>query len=633
MTENIPKYRTDIFTISQEHVSDIIHLLPDSVANQIAAGEVIQRPASVVKELVENAIDAGAETIKVVVKEGGNTLIQVVDDGKGMSETDARMAFERHATSKIQDAADIFTLHTFGFRGEALASIAAVAQVELRTRREEDTLGTFIEIAGTRIFRQESIQCGKGTNISVKNLFFNVPARRRFLKSPSTEMMHIRNEFYRIVLVHPEVNFLFYDNEIETMQLLATNLKGRIENVFDNISRKKMEQQLLPVDVQTSLLSIKGYIGRPEFSQKSANQYFFVNGRYMRHPYFHKAISTAYSNLIKGDDKPNYFIYFDIDPQKIDINVHPSKTEIKFENENAIWSILLVAVKESLGKFQVSPALDFDNEGMPDIPVLDSKTLVRPPQTSFNPHYNPFETRASKKPIKEWEELYKNSSENKLKNWNKNDEASFENKLSSSHFADILPEIDLGTAKDTDFFQFKNKYIVSSVQSGLMLINQHRAHFRILYDRLMLKIKSKRGVSQQILFPEMLEVAFNDKVIIEKMLEELYWVGFDIELFGDNAYVINGVPSELETGSALPLLKELIDSLKETELSAKEKIQETIVRFISKKAAIKTGQSLSDEEIEKLIMDLFSCSNHQYTPDGRNIVSIFQQEEIDRKFR
>ena len=317
-------------------MSDIIHLLPDSVANQIAAGEVIQRPASVIKELVENSIDAGAKNIQVLIKDGGSTLIQVIDDGVGMSETDARMSFERHATSKIKDAADLFSLRTMGFRGEALASIAAVAQVELRTRRENEELGTLIEIAGTRVFRQETVQCDKGTNIAVKSLFFNVPARRRFLKSPSTEMTHIRNEFYRIVLVHPDISFFLYDNDTEMMTLPETSLKARIEHVFVGAYRKKMDQQLLPIEAKTSLLTITGFVGRPEFAQKIANQYFFVNGRYMRHPYFHKAVMVAYSQLIKPADNPNYFIYFDIDTQSIDVNVHPSKTEIKFENEQAI---------------------------------------------------------------------------------------------------------------------------------------------------------------------------------------------------------------------------------------------------------------------------------------------------------
>lgn len=615
-------------------MSDIIHLLPDSIANQIAAGEVIQRPASVIKELVENAIDACAQNIQVVIKDGGNTLIQVIDDGAGMSETDARMAFERHATSKIKDAADLFALHTFGFRGEALASIAAVAQVELRTRRENDTLGTFIEIAGTRVFKQEAVQCDKGTNLAVKNLFFNVPARRRFLKSPSTEMMHIRNEFYRIVLVHPEVAFSLRENDTELLRLPAANLKARIEHVFDNISKKKLEQQLLPVNAETNLLTIKGFIGRPEFAQKTANQYFFVNGRYMRHPYFHKAVMMAYSQLIKPDENPNYFIYFDINPQNIDVNVHPSKTEIKFENEQPIWSILMASVKESLGKFQAAPALDFDNEGLPDIPVISGSTTIRPPQPSFNPNYNPFGATAQRpeKPSMNWEELYKGFSENKQRIETEAARAFSTDEFVIPSAVETQQEMDL-SENCTELFQLKGRYILSSVKSGLMMIDQHRAHFRVIYDRFMLKLRSQKGTSQQVLFPEVLELGMEDVPVIERILDDLRWVGFDIEPFGKNAYAVNGVPSELETGSALPVLLELIENVKETEFSVKDAVQQKVAQFLSSKIAIKSGQSLTQEEMNRLITDLFSCDNHQYAPDGKVIITVIQNEEIERKFR
>lgn len=557
-------------------MTDIINLLPDSVANQIAAGEVIQRPASVIKELVENSIDAGATTIQVVVKDGGNTLIQVIDDGEGMSETDARMSFERHATSKIKDAADLFTLQTMGFRGEALASIAAVAQVEMRTKRRDDTLGSFIEIAGTRVFKQESVQCAEGTNISVKSLFFNVPARRRFLKSQSTEMMHIRNEFYRIVLVHPEINFTLFDGTTELMQLPATNLKGRIEHVFD-FARKKMEQQLLPVSAQTGLLEIKGFVGRPEYAQKSANQYFFVNGRYMRHPYFHKAVMVAYDKLIKPGENPNYFIYFDIDPQSIDVNVHPSKTEIKFENEQAIWSILQATVKEALGKFQVAPSLDFDLEGQPDIPVLDSKTTVAPPKTTFNPGYNPFGSSGSshhKRPELDWEKLYGDF--DKEKNRLQPADEFPENKGIFIHTQEEeQTALDVNTSS-ADFFQFKSSYICTSVKSGLMMIDQHRAHFRVLFDRFIQKISNKKGVSQQSLFPEVLELDANETEALSQILDELRLVGFDIEPFGKNTFSINGVPSEIELGSSIPLLKELITGIIHSEINIKEAVQKKL---------------------------------------------------------
>ena len=615
-------------------MSDIIHLLPDSVANQIAAGEVVQRPASAIKELVENAIDAGAQHVQVVVKDGGSALIQVIDDGSGMSETDARMSFERHATSKIKEASDLFLLRTMGFRGEALASVAAVAQVEMRTRRQDEELGTLIEIAGTRIFRQESVQCDKGTNILVKNLFFNVPARRRFLKSPSTEMTHIRNEFYRIVLVHPDVSFSLYDGDIELMQLPAATMKARIEHVFDGISKKKLEQQLLPIEANTSLLTIKGFVGRPEFAQKMANQYFFVNGRYMRHPYFHKAVMVAYNQLIKPNENPNYFIYFDIDTQSIDVNVHPTKTEIKFENEQAIWSILLATVKEALGKFQVMPPLDFDQEGSPEIPVLNTNNSIRPPATNFNPNYNPFgSTTHHQRPTLDWEKLYGDFNKDKsqqIPTLNPDLEA---NSVQQIH-AEIELQQEFEIAESTaELFQLKSKYILTSVKSGLMMIDQHRAHFRVLFDRFKRKICNQRGISQQVLFPEILELGMDEVPVMELIMPDLRWVGFDIEPFGKNDFAINGIPSEIELSSALPLLQELIAKVRETEITIKESVQDEIAMLLSRRTAIQYGQNLTVKEMNELIEDLFSCDNHQYSPDGRMIVAVLQNEEIEKKFK
>lgn len=611
-------------------MTDIINLLPDSVANQIAAGEVIQRPASVVKELMENSIDAGATTVQVVVKDGGNTLIQVIDNGKGMSKTDARLSFSRHATSKIKDAADLFSLRTMGFRGEALASIAAVAQVEMRTRREEDSLGTLIEIAGTRVFKQEAIQCDKGTNISVKSLFFNVPARRRFLKTHTTEMMHIRNEFYRIVLVHPEINFTLFDGATELIQLPATNLKGRIEHVFD-FAKKRMDQQLLPISASTGLLAIKGFVGRPEYAQKSANQYFFVNGRYMRHPYFHKAVLVAYDKLIKPGEYPNYFIYFETDPHSIDVNVHPSKTEIKFENEQAIWSIVQATVKEALGKFQVTPSLDFDSEGLPEIPVLDSNTTVKPPKTTFNPNYNPFgSSPRNKRPELDWEKLFEGFEKNRDKQTST--EGGFNGFDIDFREEEKQTELELSTSS-TELFQYKTNYICTSVKSGLMLIDQHRAHFRVLYDRFSKRIKDKKGISQRILFPEVLELDANESAALNQILNELRFVGFDIELFGKNAFSINGVPSEIEARSSISLLKELVTNVMNTEISVKETIQNEIALLLSRHTAIQSGQTLTQEEMNQLFEDLFQCENHVYTPDGKVIVSVISDEEIERKFR
>lgn len=614
-------------------MSDVINLLPDSVANQIAAGEVIQRPASVVKELVENSIDAGATRIQVVIKDGGNTLIQIIDDGVGMSETDARMCFERHATSKIRNAEDLFTLHTKGFRGEALASIAAVAQVELRTRREEDELGTYIEIAGTRVFKQKSEQTAKGTNIAVKNLFFNVPARRRFLKAQSTEMTHIRNEFFRIVLVNPTVSFSLYDDTTELFNLSSSSLKARIEQVYG----RKIDQQLLPVEANTELISIKGFVGRPEYAQKSSNQFFFVNNRYMRHPYFHKAVMVAYEKLIKPNESPNYFIYLTIDPSTIDVNVHPQKTEIKFENEQVIWSILLAAIKETLGKFQVVASLDFDLEGSPEIPVLDSRTTIVPPAVNFNPNYNPFSASgsgsSSKRMDYDWEKLYAGFNDAPANDKSPIVPVSDEKEFEFSNSEQPQPQQQFEYAEsEYSFFQLKTRYLLTGAKSGLMIVDQHRAHFRVLYDRMMLIMQNQKGISQQVLFPEILELDANRFEVLGRILPELNWVGFDLELFGRNAYAINGVPAEINAGSTIPLLEELITDVAETGTTVKEKVQDKIATVLARKTAIQYGQLLSDKEMSNLFDELFSCQNHQYDPLGRVIVSMLKSDEIERKF-
>ncbi|MDD2283925.1 MAG: DNA mismatch repair endonuclease MutL [Paludibacter sp.] len=602
---------------------DVIHLLPDSVANQIAAGEVIQRPASVLKELVENAIDAGATFIRVVIKDAGRTLVQVSDNGKGMSETDARMAFERHATSKIKDAQDLFSIRTMGFRGEALASIAAVAQVEVRSRREEDELGTLVEIAGSRVFKQEPVQCDKGTSFQVKNLFFNVPARRRFLKSDNVEKNHLLNEFYRIVLVHPDVEFSFYDAENEVFNLPVSNTKLRIEQVFGT-AKKKLHQQLLSIETETNLVNIKGFIGRPEYAQKQAHQFFFVNGRYMRHSYFHKAVMLAYNQLIQPSDNPSYFIYFEVDPQTIDINIHPTKTEIKFENEQAIWSILSATVKEALGKFNVVPSIDFDREGVPDIPVQNSDTVVLPPKTSFNPAYNPFGTSAYKRPRMEWEELYKG--------FEKQETSSVVN--GQAQVVEIFQSKLNGENEHTGvYFQLKNKYIITSVKSGMLMIDQRRAHIRILFDQFIKEIQDKKGFSQQLLFPELLQLMPDDYLFFEQIKAELRYVGFDFEADKAYQYQIKGIPVQLKTSSEiLPLLSDMLERVKSSTGDALSVIHEHIALSLAETAAIQSGQTMSKEEMTDLVDQLFACPSHHHTPDGRLIMSIWTQEEIQNRF-
>ncbi|MEI7504291.1 MAG: DNA mismatch repair endonuclease MutL [Paludibacter sp.] len=614
-------------------MSDIIHLLPDSVANQIAAGEVIQRPASVLKELVENSIDAGATYVQILIKDAGRTLIQVVDNGKGMSETDARMAFERHATSKITDATDLFSLKTMGFRGEALASIAAVAQVELRTRRSDDELGILVEIAGTRVFKQEMVQCDTGTAFQVKNLFFNVPARRRFLKSDNVEKSHILTEFYRIALVNSNVAFSLVDGDEEIFQLPASNNKIRIENVFGKNAKKRWQQQLLPIDSTTNLGRIYGYIGKPEFAQKSAVQYFFVNGRYMRHPYFNKAISLAYNQMIQATENPNYFIYFDVDPETIDVNIHPTKTEIKFENEQALWSILSATIKESLGKFNVVPSIDFDQEGAVEMPTGMQVENVRPPQTNFNPNYNPFGTTSYKRPSLDWEELYgkfekKEEPIESDTNWQPKTVKPFE---IVTGFSEIQQTIETAENK-ADNFQFKNRYIVTSLKSGMLMIDQHRAHIRILFDLFMSQIENRKAFSQQVLFPEVLELSADDELIFEQMMPDLHHVGFDFEPLGNHAFNVKGVPDKMGTGSIIDLLLIMLDKAKTTAEDLTVGMHESISLSLAEASALKTGQRLANEEMSDLIDRLFACANHNFTPDGKKIMTILTHEEIEKRF-
>ena len=616
-------------------MSDIIHLLPDAVANQIAAGEVIQRPASVLKELVENAIDAGADFIQIVMKDAGRTLIQVTDNGKGMSETDARMAFERHATSKIKDAADLFSLRTMGFRGEALASIAAVAQVEMRSRREEDELGVVIEIAGTRVFRQEAIQCEKGTTFLVKNLFFNVPARRRFLKSDNVEKSHLLQEFYRIALVNAQVEFSFFDGDEEIFHLPVSNVKVRIENTFGKTLKKRFQQQLLPIETSTNLVSIHGYVGKPEFAQKSANQYFFVNGRYMRHPYFHKAVMLAYNNMIQPTEGPNYFIYFEVDTQTIDINIHPTKTEIKFENEQALWSILSATVKEALGKFNIVPSIDFDQEGAPEMPVQSvNLENIRPPQTSFNPNYNPFASSSYKRPEINWEKLYggfeDDAPEAQLVPQFEEEEAfSVPNTQQDLHH---VFQQEISEFQSTNF-QLKNKFVITNVKSGMLMIDQHRAHVRILFESFLQQMLVRKVSTQQVLFPETLELHQDDALYFEQILDDLNAAGFDFNMDDRELVQVTGVPAQLGTESVVALLKTLIEKARTTALNSATEVSENIALALAEASSIKSGQSLTNEEMSDLINRLFACENPNHTPDGKTTMVIFSQDEIMAKFR
>ena len=618
-------------------MSDVIRLLPDSVANQIAAGEVIQRPASVIKELVENAIDAQAKNIHVLVTDAGRTCIQVIDDGKGMSETDARLSFERHATSKIRKADDLFALTTMGFRGEALASIAAVAQVDLKTRMENEELGTLITVSGSKVENQEPVTCPKGSNFSVKNLFFNVPARRKFLKSNQTELSNILTEFERIVLVHPDVAFTFHHNDTEMFNLPTSSLRQRIISVFG----KKMNQQLLTVEVETTLIKVSGYIAKPEASRKKgANQYFFVNGRYMRHPYFHKAVMEAYEQLIPAGEQISYFIYLEVDPANIDVNIHPTKTEIKFENEQAIWQILAAAVKESLGKFNAVPSIDFDTEGMPDIPAYDANPSVQPPKLNFNPDYNPFKTSSQRdysRPKVEWDALYegleKVNHESKMNFTPDSEEpfASAESELVTSSMPMYGEEH--GIEKGTHHYQFKGRFIVTSVKSGLMLIDQHRAHVRVLFEQYLQQITQRQGVSQGVLFPEIMQLPASEVAVLQDIMDDLAAVGFDLSDLGGGSYAINGIPSGIEGLNPVELIQSMLHSAMEKGKDVKEEIHNTLALTLAKAAAIVYGQVLTNEEMVNLVDSLFGCPTPNFTPDGKTVLTVISEDEIERLFK
>lgn len=629
-------------------MSDVIRLLPDSVANQIAAGEVIQRPASVVKELVENAIDAGATHIDVSVKDAGKTLIQVIDDGKGMSETDARLAFERHATSKIKEAADLFALRTMGFRGEALASIAAVAQVELRTRMEDEEFGTQIQIAGSKVESQEMVSCAKGSNFAVRNLFFNVPARRKFLKSNQTELSNILTEFERIALVNPNVSFTLYHNDTEMLNLPAIQLRQRIMGVFG----KKLNQDLLSFQIETSMVKIHGYIGKPESARKKgARQFFFVNGRYMRHPYFHKAVADAYEGLIPVGEQVSYFVYFEVDPANIDVNIHPTKTEIKFENEQAIWQILSASAKEALGRSNAVPSIDFDTEGMPDIPAYDplpyagSGPVAAPPVTSYDPTYNPFDIKhvapssyASRSSASGWEPFYQGL-EKKPQQVEMDWKDSFPEEMPQEEPEVELPaeptlhDSSVAVEKAAQHYQFKGKYILTSVKSGLMIIDQQRAHVRILYDQYLEQIAARKAASQGMLFPDMVHFSASELPVLESIMDDLSALGFDLSNLGGGSFAINGVPAGIEGLNPEQLVTNMVHTAIEKGCKVKEEVQSMLALSLAKAAAIVPGQVLTNDEMNGLIEGLFSVSTPNYTPDGKTVLAVIKEDEIEKLFK
>ena len=617
-------------------MSDIIQLLPDSVANQIAAGEVIQRPASVVKELVENALDAGATEITIHVKDAGKTLVQISDNGCGMSPTDVRMAFERHATSKISSANDLFCIRTMGFRGEALASIAAIADVEVRTKRTEDELGTFIHIIGSEVKTQEPTGCTNGTSFSIKNLFFNVPARRKFLKANTTELKHIIWEIQRIAIPNPGIRISFFHNNTPVYELPKTNYRKRIINLFG----KNLNQNLVSVQEQTSIVKVSGFIGLPKYARKTfGEQFFFVNGRFMRHPYFHKAIMQAYEQLLPPESYPSYFLFMETDPANIDINVHPTKTEIKFENEREIWQIIHAAIRESLGKHNVVPSIDFDQTGNIDIPVPQKAgDEVKFPDIQINPEYNPFESEKhntprsyappkssflDKKNLGHWEDLYEG--------------AQLKIKPESKEQRDFKTEGDLYAQHHEQFsgkkiLQLKQKYILTPVKSGLMVIDQKRAHERILFEKFMEVLKSEAVASQQQLFPQTIELNPADAAVLKSILDDLLSLGFDIREFGKDTFIINGTPGVLDVSSPEIIVEKLIEEYKNSPVDAQSKVKEQIATSLSKASALEYGIELKREEINQLIDDLFACDTPNFTPDGKKVLSIIQTEDIEKIF-
>ncbi|HPW70308.1 MAG: DNA mismatch repair endonuclease MutL [Bacteroides sp.] len=617
-------------------MSDVIRLLPDSVANQIAAGEVIQRPASIVKELVENAIDAEASNIYVLVTDAGKTCIQVIDDGKGMSETDARLSFERHATSKIREASDLFALRTMGFRGEALASIAAVAQVELKTRPASEEVGTKIVIAGSKFESQEVVSCPKGSNFSVKNLFFNIPARRKFLKANSTELSNILAEFERIALVNPDVSLSLYSNDAEVFNLPASSLRQRILSVFG----KKLNQQLLTVDVDTTMIKVSGFVAKPETSRKKGmHQYFFVNGRYMRHPYFHKAVMDAYEQLIPAGDQITYFLYFEVDPANIDVNIHPTKTEIKFENEQAIWQILAAAVKESLGKFSAVPSIDFDTVDMPDIPAFEQAAPVESPKVHYNSDYNPFKSSASySRPSVNWENLYGGlqKADTHIEpdtTDHFSDVAHTESAETGSVFSSAFNNTDHAVEKANQHLQIKGRYILTSVKSGLMIIDQHRAHVRILFDRYITQITNRQGEGQRVLFPEIIQLPASEVVVLEGIMDDLSAVGFELTNLGGGSFAVNSIPSGVEGLDPVQLVRNMVHTAMEKGNDVKEEIQNVLALTLAKAAAIVYGQVLTPDEITGLVDNLFACETPNYTPDGSVVISTIKDDDINKLFK
>ena len=636
-------------------MSDIIKLLPDSVANQIAAGEVIQRPASVIKELVENAIDAGATSIQIVLKDAGRTLIQVIDNGKGMSDTDARLAFERHSTSKISKAEDLFSLQTMGFRGEALASIATIAQVELRTRAKGAQLGTKIMINASKCESQEPDMCPEGSNFMIKNIFFNVPARRKFLKSNQVELSNIIKEYEKLALVNHHVDFSLSNNDKLLNKFSGGSFKQRIASLWG----AKVDQQLVPLNTDTSLVRITGFVSKPEGARKrNFLQFLFVNGRFMRHPYFHKAIISSYSELIPDDEQPNYFLNFSVDPESIDVNIHPTKTEIKFENELPIWQILAAAVKESLGRFSAVPQIDFDTIDAPEIPAFNDHTVVTAPEDGVDPTYNPFKPQSkssagggssyhpqsagnfggySSNPLPDWEKLYQNFEKGKQEGIASITEQDVED--SFSDIGEVKPvnngvqaEIITPDMSSAMCMQMKGRYILSPIKSGLMIVDQHRAHVRVLFEQYIKQLDATTISSQRVLFPEVLQLTTSQNIILKELEPEMEKIGFNLAQLSGNDWSINAVPAGMENVNIKDTILQVIDEVSMGGTSITTKVYESIALRVAKSAAIPYGKTMLQEEMDTLLSKLLCLPNPNYTPDGKTIISVLSNDQLEKMF-
>ena len=614
---------------------DLIHLLPDAVANQIAAGEVVQRPASAVKELLENAVDAGSTHIKLIIRDAGKTLIQVIDNGCGLSERDARMCFERHATSKIQSANDLLSIHTLGFRGEALASIASIAQVELKSKRIDDEVGTCIIVEGSEFKSQSPVSTPEGTSISVKNLFFNVPARRNFLKSNSLELKYIVEEFLRVALVNPEIAFTFYNQDRVLHQIPSSNLKQRLVALLGNA----YNQRLIPVDQETGIVNIQGYIGKPEFAKKTrGEQYFFTNGRFIKSPYLHHAIENAFQQLIPKDSFPVYFLYLTVDPKTIDVNIHPTKTEVNFQDIKSIYAILLSSVRQSIGKFNLTPTLDFEREPSMEIAPLPEGAEIKQPVIQVDPDYNPFEKRVrpqfeiplpprGKGSEQEWKPLY-----DPLKDVHFNRELSPQEEKKQQH---VLADWDKDDSLNQHIrpFQAQNRFIISATPSGIVILDPQKARERIFYERLIASMENKQPFTQQQLHPQTILLSPEDFEMTMDMIDHFGNAGFVIREFGKNTILVEAIPADCTEENVTDLFEGILEGLKSGTDDGKMKIQARIARSVAKSMSALRKSNLQVEEMEGIIEQLFACNIPDLTPDGNPTMMFLSFDDLNKKFK